>query len=284
MTGPFAEAGALESWGMRKPGVRAHRRRWPVVCIGLFLCAGVLWSQSAVARSVTEDFDGPLGEFGDQVVRHRLVSLSAGEGVGGTTGIKVAYQGNEEGSRRVLAKAPLEVPAVEYALGFAVRFCPGFDFAKGGKLHGLGPREPVTGGKPVTPAGWSARLMFRANGGLMTYVYHQEQPRRFGEVKVAQDFRFTPGVYHRVRMQVRLNEPSSAANGFVRVSVDGRELIRHEGIRFRSVEGADGLIQTVLFSTFHGGSTPDWAPRTENGAFKTDCAFFDDFRVDMLSQ
>lgn len=282
MTGPFAQAGALESSAMRKAGVRARERHWPAVCIGLLLCAGGLWSQCAVARSVTENFDSPLGKFGDQVVRHRLVSLSAGEGVGGTTGIKVTYQGNQQGSRRVLAKAPLEVPAVEVALEFAVRFCPGFDFAKGGKLHGLGPREPVTGGKPVTPAGWSARLMFRANGGLMTYVYHQDQPRRFGEVKVAQDFRFAPGVYHRVRMQVRLNEPPSVANGFVHVSVDGRELIRHEGIRFRSVEGSESLIQTVLFSTFHGGSSPDWAPRTADGAYKVDCAYFDDFGVEAL--
>lgn len=282
MTGPLAQIRNLEGLGASTASVRAPRSGLSALSVVLLLCAGVMWSQWVVAGQVFEDFDGPLGKLGDQVIRHRLVSLSSGEGVGGTTGIKVIYQGNEQGSRRVLARAPLEVPAVERVLEFAVRFCPGFDFAKGGKLHGLGPREPVTGGKPLTPAGWSARLMFRANGGLMTYVYHQDQPRRFGEVKVAPDFRFTPGVYHRVRMRVRLNEPFSVANGFVRVAVDGRELIRHEGIRFRSVEGAESLIQNFLFSTFHGGSSAEWAPRTADGAYKVDCAYFDDFKVEGL--
>lgn len=252
--------------------------------IGLFatVCCGFLAPLASATEASFEDFDGPLGALGQQVVRHPLVELAGGEGVGGTTGIKVDYQGFAQGSRRVLARLSLAKPAVEYALEFAVRFCPGFDFAKGGKLHGLGPQAPVTGGRVLTPAGWSARLMFRANGGLMTYVYHQDQPRRFGAVKVAKDFRFEPGVYHRVRMHVRVNEPPSASNGFVWVSVDGRKLIEHKGLRFRGVAGEDGLIQTFLFSTFHGGSSPEWAPRTAVGAYKVDCAYFDDIEIERL--
>ena len=200
-------------------------------------------------------------------------------GVGGTNAIKVFYEAYEQGSRRVVVLAALPQPAMAYSLSFAVKFCEGFDFAKGGKLHGLGPKKPVSGGKPMTPLGWSARLSFRPGGGLQTYAYHQDQPGKYGQIKVAKDFNFVPGRYYRIDMRLTLNEPASAANGKVEVSVDGQKRIEHTGLRFRAEEGEDGLIQKFLFSTFHGGGTPEWAPRTADGAYKVDCAYFDDWEM-----
>jgi hypothetical protein len=170
-------------------------------------------------------------------------------------------------------------PADAYTLSFQVRFCEGFDFARGGKLHGLGPWDPVTGGNSVDALGWSARLMWRTGGQLATYVYHQEQAGRFGDGKTVPGFRFEPGRFHQVEMRVQLNDPPEAANGWVRVTVDGSQAVTHDGLRFRAAEGDRGRVNSLLFSTFHGGSRPDWAPRHADGSFKTDCAAFDDFVI-----
>ena len=244
-----------------------------------FLLVGVVLSSTACTQTLQENFEDPLSPIGSAMVRHPLVDVAKGLGLGDTDAIKVLYQGHEHGRKRVLVSSSLPRPAKAYTLSFAVKFCEGFDFAKGGKLHGLGPRKPVAGGKPVTPMGWSARLMFRPEGGLMTYVYHQDMPGKYGHTSVAPNFKFVPGQYYRVEMRVALNDPASAANGTVEVSVDGQELIKHTGLRFRAVEGQDGLIQTLMFNTFHGGNAPEWAPRTVDGAFKTDCAYFDDLLV-----
>lgn len=234
------------------------------------ICAQPIWQES---------FDGETTSIGSAIVRHPLVVLAHGMGTDGSDAIKVIYRGYERGSRRVTVRSPLPEPATAYTLSFAVKFCEGFDFARGGKLHGLGPKKPVTGGKPVTPDGWSARLMFRRGGGLMTYVYHQDLPGKFAQAKVAPNFSFVPGRYYRIDMRVTLNEPARAANGKMEVWVDRQKLIEHAGLRLRAAEGAGGLVQTLLFSTFHGGNSPAWAPRTADGDYKIDCAYFDDWAV-----
>ncbi|MBL1377768.1 hypothetical protein JKV55_10550 [Zobellella sp. CGMCC 1.18722] len=131
----------------------------------------------------------------------------------------------------------------------------------------------------LTPEGWSARLMFRRNGGLQSYVYHQNQAGRFGDTTIADGFAFEPNRYHHLVMQVVLNTPASANNGSVLVWVDSKLLIEHNGLRFRSKETPASEIQRLLFNTFHGGSSPDWAPRHADGSYKTDCAFFDNLEL-----
>jgi hypothetical protein len=188
--------------------------------------------------------------------------------------LEVTYDGYERGSRRVVI-SPFIKPALQYSLSFWVQFCDGFDFARGGKLHGLGPANPVAGGNTITPEGWSARLMFRGDGGLQTYIYHQNMAGRFGDTQRAEGFVFEPGRYYQVRMQVVLNTPASASNGSVTVWVDDQRLIEHTELRFRDRESESSQIQRFLFSTFHGGSSPEWAPRNSDGSYKTDCAYFD---------
>lgn len=222
-----------------------------------------------------ETFDGRLlSKIGQEIVDHQLTEIVHDLGVEGSQGVRVDYEGYERGSRRVVV-SPLIEPAQQYAFSFWVRFCEGFDFARGGKLHGLGPANPITGGNAITPQGWSARLMFRRDGGLQTYIYHQDMQGRFGDTYTANGFTFVPGQYHHVEMQVSLNEPATESNGRVTVSVDGERLIEHTGLRFRAETTEASQIQRLLFSTFHGGSSPEWAPRNEDGSYKTDCAYFD---------
>ncbi len=269
----------IEVLTMYRLSRRTRRLGWVVAAGALLNLAS---ASCALAFPWRESFDGRLSAIGRSIARHPLVSPSADGGVGGSGAIRVSYQGYERGSRRVQVRLPIPQPAKSYQLSFAVRFCDGFDFAKGGKLHGLGPKHPVTGGNPVSPHGWSARLMFREGGGLKTYVYHQDMPGPYGQSQVARGFRFVPGRFYNISMRVTLNDPATARNGSVEVLVDGVPLIRHDGLRLRASEGPDGMIQTVLFSTFHGGNSAEWAPRnTGTGTFKEDCAYFDDWAVDL---
>lgn len=252
-----------------------HYLSTPLAAAVLVLCL----AGAASAHVWHESFDSELSSIGLSIAQHPLVSPIDSSGIDGSRAIRVTYQGYERGSRRVVLSPVLPSPAMSYELSFAVKFCDGFDFAKGGKLHGLGPRNPVTGGRPITPQGWSARLMFRQSGGLMTYVYHQDMPTKYGQTKLAPSFRFRPGRYYLVAMRVTLNEPVIASNGKVEVWVNRTKLIEHTGLRFRATDGPDGMIQRLLFSTFHGGDSAEWAPRDAAGAYKEDCAYFDDWTI-----
>lgn len=231
---------------------------------------------------LSESFDTaePSG-FSNALLAHRNVDLAPGQGVAGSNAIRVRYHGNSRGSERVLINHPLP-PATAYSLGFSVRFCEDFDFALGGKLHGLGPSRPVAGGNRVTPTRWSARIMFRRNGGLQSYVYSQDKKSRYGEVVIAKNFRFQRDHYYRVLMQVKLNDPEKD-DGFMRILINGEPVIEHMNIRFRSTIAKDSLISTLMFNTFHGGHTPAWAPRTAEGRYAVTCAYFDDFTVAPLA-
>lgn len=226
-----------------------------------------------------ETFDsGTLSSLGQAIADHSRTHLTPHQGIEGSTALQVDYEGYERGSHRIAVSPPIS-PANQYELSYWVRFCDGFDFARGGKLHGVGPANPVAGGNAITPEGWSARLMFRGDGGLQTYVYHQDMSDKYGDTAVAPNFTFQPGQYHRVVMQVMLNAPAEEGNGLIKVWVDDELLIEHQGLRFRDRLKSESDIQRLMFNTFHGGSSPEWAPRMADGSYKTDCAFFDNIAL-----
>jgi hypothetical protein len=151
-------------------------------------------------------------------------------------------------------------PAAE--LQYTVLFEEGFDFVKGGKLPGLcGGPKTITGGDPVDGRnGWSARLMWRKEGRGQAYVYHMNQPGKYGDefdFPKEQNFRFQTGVPHTIRLRVTMNTPGQR-DGTLSIRVNDRLLIDRADMEWRAVPGlgVDGL----LFNTFHGGSGPEWAP------------------------
>lgn len=252
-----------------------------VIIFSLFilLLAWEPWERSEESHAIKESFDNVTYTVpGQAIVDHPLTHLVPSEGMGETQALKVEYQGFDQGSRRVVATP--HIPRADvYEISFWVQFCEGFDFARGGKLHGLGPAHPVAGGNEITPEGWSARLMFRGDGGLQTYVYHQDMGGKYGDTSIAPNFTFQPGQYHHVVMQVILNAPADEANGLIKVWVDDALLIEHQDLRFRDRLTPESEIQRLMFNTFHGGSSPEWAPRTADGIYKTDCAFFDNIAL-----
>jgi len=212
------------------------------------------------------------------IIRHGLVERDEGAGVNGGTALKVTYEGFEQGSRRVVRRIPLGESGPEYSLVFDVKFDDDFQFVRGGKLHGFGPAQHITGGNAVVPSGWSARANFFAEGVLGTYLYNQDQPGQWGTVRRSEAPVFTPGQYHSVSLHVKINDPEEA-NGFGHIYVDGERVVQHDNVRFRGEDGDHTLISQFLFSTFHGGSSETWAPVDEEGNFTTVYAWFDNLAV-----
>jgi len=159
----------------------------------------------------------------------------------------------------------------EAELRYTVRFEEGFDFNKGGKLPGLcGGPKTITGGDAVSgKEGFSVRLMWRKEGRCQAYVYHMDQPSKYGdEFDFPGTFRFPVGVPVTIRLQVRINTPSKK-DGTIRIwttLLGGAEQLQLEktGLRFRQVN--DYGIDSILFNTFHGGSDKSWGPARDVAA------------------
>ncbi len=150
-------------------------------------------------------------------------------------------------------------------LGYTVRFGRDFDWVKGGKMPGLsGGPESVTGGHRADGRnGFSARLMWRANGTGEAYVYHMNQPDKYGEsFPFPEGFTFPADQPVHIRMTVVMNAPGKR-NGVLRVSASagpGRErvLIDRKGMEWRAVDSWG--VDSICFETFHGGGDASWAP------------------------
>lgn len=234
------------------------------------------WAQRPL---MADTFERSRGDFTAALSKHDRLEVVRKAGTQASKAIEATYQGNERGSERIVVSVPCDRAALEYTLCYDVKFAADFDFAKGGKLPGLGPEKPVTGGKPMRADGWSARLMWREDGKIISYVYHQDQPGRYGDSKAAARVKFARGAYHAVTLQVTVNSAGDKADGRVAVYLDGRKLIEHRKLCLRGTDGNEALIERVLFSTFFGGSSPDWAPRDRDGQFSVEKAWFDNVAV-----
>lgn len=152
----------------------------------------------------------------------------------------------------------------ELYLLYRIRFAPGFDFVKGGKIPGLVGGSAPTGCQPKTD-GFSARSMWRTGGAAVQYVYYPTQPNSCGDdlayQKEGGPSLFQPGVWHTVEHHLVMNTPGQA-DGLLEARVDG-ELVLQESGRVWRAAGASFAIDTLYFSTFFGGGDSSWAPAQE---------------------
>jgi hypothetical protein len=231
-------------------------------------------------QDIILNFDSLVPSFSElKLIGHELIDWDTQSGIDGSNCIKVHYIGNDHGSERVLSNISLPNPMYEATLKFAIKFDEGFDFAKGGKIHGLGPDNPIQGGNKGTPGGWSLRMLFEENGFLSSYLYHQKNSGKYGDCIKTDSIIFTPGKYHHVDLYMKLNNPASEKNGVFEIWVDEKKRISGSGIQFRSVEGDSTLINNFLFSTFHGGNSPVYAPKDTLGKYSTEVAWFDEIEI-----
>jgi hypothetical protein len=132
----------------------------------------------------------------------------------------------------------------------------------------------------MQPQGWSARVMFRDGGTVHTYTYCQNKKQKYGiDGRHVRRFKFGRNRYYAVSLHIKLNEPAKKENGFSHLYIDGEPVVIQDEIRFRGVDSEDTLIQKFMFSTFHGGHQPSWAPKDKKGNYVMVYASFDNFAV-----
>ena len=161
--------------------------------------------------------------------------------------------------------APASLSGAETAcLSYRVRFAPGFDFVKGGKLPGLFGGEAPSGGEEANGTnGFSMRYMWRKNGQGELYEYAVDQDEDYGKSVGRGRWTFPTGRWVTLEQEIVLNDPGQA-NGIARVWVDGRPILEQRGIVYRTTR--DVTIDGLMFSTFFGGHGEDWRTPTDQYA------------------
>ncbi|WP_430907485.1 polysaccharide lyase [Maribacter sp. 2-571] len=207
------------------------------------------------------------------------IDLSPASGTIPSNCIQVNYVGDGSGSKRIVHSMDVKEPLMEATLRYRVKFDTGFKFVRGGKLHGMGPKNRVTGGHPIRPGGWSARIMFKDSGKVAPYLYHQKMKGKYGEGSTTEKPMFTPGIWHQVALYTKVNRPANKANGVFEVWINNTRISKTDSIQFRGVAGDSTLINQLLFSTFHGGNDPSWAPKDAFGSYTNEKAWFDDIEL-----
>ena len=160
----------------------------------------------------------------------------------------------------------------EFYVSYRIRFRPDFDFVLGGKLPGLLGGEGNTGGNtPDGRDGWSGRMMWRRAGAVVQYLYHPDQPGRYGE-DLEWDRVFPTGQWVTVEHRIVINTPGQR-DGVVQAWYNGVLAFDRRNIRFRDIP--DFAVDGFYFSTFFGGSGDAWAPSRDEYIDFDDFVFSD---------
>ncbi len=146
--------------------------------------------------------------------------------------------------------------ANEIGVRYRITLQDNFQFVRGGKLPGLYGGTANSGGKvPNGTDGYSLRFVWQAQGlgALSAYLPNSG---KWGSVFGLGNWRFAPGRGVDMALYVRLNTPGQS-DGVIAAWADDALVVYAPDIVLRTVDtlGIDGF----YFSSFFGGSTPDWA-------------------------
>lgn len=212
------------------------------------------------------------GTNNDWGSKKNIEVLSPQEAGMGETALRVHYpegtsapSDNGKGGAGFYATIDGLSQAERACLQYKVRFEPGFDFVKGGKLPGLYGGEAPSGGDEVTgKTGFSMRFMWRegGQGELYEYVVRDEE---YGQSVGRGLWTFPTGEWITVEQEVVLNDPN-AKNGIARVWIDGEPILEQRNIVYRTSD--DIYVDGLMFSTFFGGHGKEWrTPRDQTVDF-----------------
>ena len=201
----------------------------------------------------------------------------------GSKSLKVTYPKGKFGPDESGGQAKLKLePRQEYYASYSLRFSDNFSWGgkdEGGKLPGLSGGDNCSGGQSCDGTnGFSARFMWRKGGKAVLYLYHMDKPHKWGEDiplkhTNGREVIFPKGKWVKLTERVKLNTISNGkanADGEVQVWYNGEEVLNKKGIRFVTNHNQ---VDNFYFSTFHGGNSPEWAPR------ETSWIWYDDLKV-----
>lgn len=193
--------------------------------------------------------------------------------------LRVTYRANQIGgsSASVFTYPIPGGPHTQLWLQYKVMFDANFTWVKGGKLPGL---AGFTGTKPTGCVnnselnGFSARFMWRENGNAFLYLYNPVKQEHCGDYSPLYSY-FTKGRWYTITSHVELGT-ANQYNGVVTTWIDGAQVSRVSGLLLRTSSSVS--IDKLLFETFFGGSTSDWAPATDQ------YSYFDDITISTISR
>lgn len=187
---------------------------------------------------------------------------------------------------------PKEIfPSDDVTMQYKVFVPETFEWVKGGKMPGLYIGKPGSGGGDWNQEGASSRLMWREGGRVVSYIYCctdlgkyngtadsplvREQGKGFDaishhtggagidlwrdEVKPLQLVR---GQWNDIALRVKLNSSGTQADGIIAVNVNGVSK-EFDGMAWTKAPDTK-KIEGMLFSTWYGGGSKEYAPRKEN--------------------
>ncbi len=218
------------------------------------------------------DWSGPKWQMG-----RNLVSVVEGDEAYSGKSLKLRYPkgiSSCKGRKRcIFWPVNLGVKLEKLYYGYRFKLDKDFDFIKGGKLPGISGGKANAGGRvPSGKDGWSVRMMWNDEGRLVQYVYHPDQPGKYGDVMFFDDNKkpIERGLWHTIQTLVVLNTPGKK-NGRIVTWLDGKKVLEKNGMRFRDVKGLK--INRFQFVSFYGGYGPDWAPQKDEFSYIDDVRF-----------
>jgi hypothetical protein len=172
-------------------------------------------------------------------------------------------------------KAPLDGVYEELYFSYRLRFKPGFQCAKGGKLPGVvGRPDWGGGGKPAYDEGFRGKLMWDT-WQIIAYMYYHNMTHEdwgdaftFGKGLGVDDTRWLTFTTRVVMNTFSGNTPN--ADGIFEVFYDSILYFQKTDIIYREVEGI-GVDMLEIVSFFGGDPTPEYA------ATRDEWIDFDDF-------
>lgn len=212
------------------------------------------------------------------VADNRLHILNDPEG-GNNKVLRVTYRQGQVGggSASVFTYTIPGAPHNQLWLQYKVMFDENFTWVKGGKLPGL---AGYTGTKPTGCVannllnGFSARLMWRENGHALQYLYNPDKTEYCGDYS-SYYFFFTKGRWHTITSHVELGSVNQH-DGRITTYIGGEEVLVSSNLLLRT--SAQVTIDKLLFETFFGGSSNDWAPATDQ------YTYFDNITISTTSR
>ncbi|KAJ9476900.1 Alginate lyase [Pseudozyma hubeiensis] len=188
------------------------------------------------------------------------------------------------GGTQFYALTPFDLTlASSITFNYSVFFPAGYEFVMGGKLPGMyGGTEGCGGGNDASDC-WSTRMAWRTGGLGELYAYLPQDRQNltamlqvppysyvnsdYGISLGRGAFNYTTGGWTTISQTITLSSNKTHPNGIVDITVNDVNAIRYDQVYWPT------SIKGILFSTFFGGATKDWATPIDQ------YSYFKDFSV-----
>lgn len=235
-------------------------------------------SGSSLSREELQKKGFQTGTWDNSLATRTL--LDTCQSASGRQSVRITYPKNGYGPSETGCQVQLKFEKRDEAYAsYCLRFSENFSWGTtsyGGKLPGLSGGDNCSGGDACDGTnGFSARLMWRAGGKAVLYLYHMDKPDKFGEdfELIYPDGRqvvFERGKWYHVAERVKMNKDGSTYDGEVEIWINGQHVLLVQGLRFTS---NGDKVDDLYISTFHGGDDETWCPT------ETCYTWLDDIRI-----